>query len=58
MVKGKKGGGNENKGVTGNELYKMPYLPTDKVKGAKNSKKKLAEILVPLKKDARISRTP
>ena len=38
MVNGRKGGGNDNKGVTGNGLYKMPYLPIDKVKGDKNSK--------------------
>ena len=58
MVKRKKGGGEQQKGHTGNGLFKMPYLPTEKVKGVKDSKMKLAEILEPLKKDARISKTP
>ena len=58
MVKGKKGGGDQKKGHTGNGLFKLPDLPTDKVEGDKNSKNKLAEIFEPLKKDARISKTP
>ena len=58
MVKGKKGGGNDKKGHTGNGLYKMPDLPTEKVKGVKNSKMKLTEILEPLKKKDKKSKTP